>query len=314
MGSTLQQNGRLVWSPSAGATLRAIRTFGDNIHRLRLPVGIGDEHPTDGVEAVALMPDLHVIPGLWTPMRGYDGLLKRLERLRLAGEVGVIRPFPYDWRLSNRYNARRLAAVIGDELPRWRNSHPARAEARVVLVCHSMGGLVARWYLEKCGGAEVSRKLVTLGTPFRGAARAVEQLSNGAHKGLGRLSVDLTEFARSLPALHQLLPDYACIEHANGLHRIDEIAVPNIDTAMLTDARHFHTDLADAEMRRPAALDMTHAIVGTRQPTATSLRLGVDGIEELDTIDGSNEYGDGTVPLAGAVGHGLTMSSNRFGA
>ena len=33
----------------------------------------------------------------------------------------------------------------------------------LVIVGHSMGGLVARWYIEKCGGAEVTRKLIWVG-------------------------------------------------------------------------------------------------------------------------------------------------------
>ena len=45
-----------------------------------------------------------------------------------------------------------------------------------------MGGLIARWYIEQCGGAEITSKLITLGTPYRGAARALDQLVNGAHR------------------------------------------------------------------------------------------------------------------------------------
>ncbi len=63
LGSTLRQDGRPVWAPSAGAALRAIATFGASIQRLQLPSGIGDEHPRDGVEPAGLMPDLHVPPG-----------------------------------------------------------------------------------------------------------------------------------------------------------------------------------------------------------------------------------------------------------
>ena len=42
---------------------------------------------------------------------------------------------------------------------------------RVVLVCHSMGGLVARAYLRRFGSAHVER-LVTLGTPHHGSVLA----------------------------------------------------------------------------------------------------------------------------------------------
>lgn len=83
MGSTLAQHGSLVWAPSAGAVLHAIGTFGRSIRQLQLPDGIGDDHPGDGVEPVALMPDLHVLPGIWAPLKGYDRLLHRLRGLGL---------------------------------------------------------------------------------------------------------------------------------------------------------------------------------------------------------------------------------------
>ena len=42
LGSTLRQDGHLVWAPSAGSALRAIATFGGSVKRLELPAGIGD--------------------------------------------------------------------------------------------------------------------------------------------------------------------------------------------------------------------------------------------------------------------------------
>jgi len=311
MGSTLTRNAEPIWAPSAGAVLRAVQTLGRSLTRLRLPAGIGDAHPDDGVAPGELMPDLHVIPGIWTPVTGYDGLLRRLHSLQKHGTIGGVLPVAYDWRLSNRYNARRLATIVEPALERWRASSPDRADARLVFVGHSMGGLVARWYVERCGGAELTRKLITLATPYRGAATAVEQLVNGVHKGIGPLSVDLTAFARSLPSLHQLLPDYACIDTAGTLHRLDETTVPELDTAMVDDALAFHDDLAAAEAaRRPASLTMTHAIVGVRQSTRTTMRIDGAGVEALDTIGADNDYGDGTVPLAGAIGHDLPMDTN----
>lgn len=309
-GSTLSLDGSPVWAPSAGALINGILTLGGSLKRLQLPEGIGDHHPDDGVKAVALMPDVHVIPGLWSPVRGYSTLLKRLNGLCAAGEIGKVVPFPYDWRLSNRYNAGQLKAVIDHALGAWRDSAPSRADAQVVFVCHSMGGLLARWYIEKCGGAEVTRKLITLGTPYRGAARSIDQLVNGVRKGFGPLRVDLSAFARSMPSSYQLLPDYACVAANGTLLRLDETTV-GIDTAMLTDGLRFHADLATAERARgQASLDITHAIVGVNQPTATTVRVIDGGVEVLDTIGPDNDYGDATVPLAGAIGHDLAMDTN----
>src|SRR5207302_9325482 len=42
---------------------------------------------------------------------------------------------------------------------------------RVVLICHSMGGLVARAYLRQCGPARLAR-LITIGTPHHGSMLA----------------------------------------------------------------------------------------------------------------------------------------------
>ena len=319
LGSTLRQDDHLVWAPSAGSVLRAIGTFGASVKRLQLPVGIGDEHPGDGVEPAGVMPDLHVLPGVWTPVKGYDRLLAKLRSLgyQVPGTdpeapPGNLLPVAYDWRLSCRYNGQRLSRVIGPVLERWRAQGGTYADAQVVFVCHSMGGLVARWYIEKCGGAEVTRKLITLGTPYRGAARALDQLVNGAPYGLGPFRVDLTGFARSMPSLHQLLPEYACIEQGGDLAKITEVTLPELRAGMVADAMAFYTTLQAAEARRPASLAATHAIVGTGQPTPTTARLVGGLIELTDTYRGENLYGDSTVPIVAACRPDVTMDSNSL--
>ena len=317
LGSTLRQDGHLVWAPSAGSALRAIATLGGSLRRLKLPAGIGDEHPCDGVEPAGLMPDLHVLPGIWTAVKGYDQLLARLRRLGYrepgaSAPAGNLIPVAYDWRLSCRYNARRLDTIIEPALQWWRDQGGPYADAQVVFVCHSMGGLIARWYIEKCGGAEITRKLITLGTPYRGAARALGQLVNGAHPGLGPLRLDLTRFARSMPSLHQLLPEYACIHQGGDLTKTTGVTLPELDTTMVTAAMRFHTDLRDAEARRPDSLTATHAIVGTTQPTATTARLTGGHVELLDTYQDQELDGDATVPIVAACRADVPMDSNTL--
>ncbi|MGV9450896.1 esterase/lipase family protein [Streptomyces sp. NPDC003635] len=313
-GSTLRTKAGLVWSPTPGAILDAIKTFGRSINVLRLPEGIGDDHPGDGVEPVDLMPDLHVIPGIWTPVKGYDTLLARLRSLGYTEQTGNLLPVPYDWRLSNRYNARRLTKIVEPALERWRTTSKDPT-AQLTFVCHSMGGLIARWYIEKEGGAGHTRKLITLGTPYRGAARALDQLVNGAHQRLGPLSFDLTTFARTLPSLHQLLPEYACLQGngREGLLKTTEVTVPELNHNQLTDAMRFHTDLGAAEDARPASLTTTHAIVGIQQHTPTTARLTTNGALTLspDYTD-KTLYGDGTVPLVAACRADVPMNSNTL--
>ena len=310
-GSPASDN--LIWAPSAGAVWKLL-TGGPSILDKVLPEGIGDEHPGDGVEPVALMPDVHVLPGIWTPIRGYDVLVKSLETQGYsrdgAGRAPSLITYAYDWRLSNRYNGQRLKSVVEPALERLRGQGGAYADAKVVFICHSMGGLVARWYIEKCGGAEVTRKLITLGTPWRGATDALEQLVNGVKKGIGPLSLDLTAFSRSMPSLFQLLPEYACIAAGDGWVKTTEVPVPNVSTAMVTDAMLFHTDLQAAETARAASRTTTHMVVGVRQPSQTTVTLRDGKAYTSQTFGSDNDYGDGTVSLTGAVGLGEALDTN----
>lgn len=314
LGSTLRHRGRMVWEPSAGAAVRAIRTLGRSVKALELPEGIGDGEPEPGgpggdVEAVDVMPDLHVLPGIWVGNLGYSRLIAALERRchltpPQPHELDLLPnliPFAYDWRLSCRVNGRRLAARVGPVLERWRAQGPAFADARLVLVCHSMGGLVARWFVEREGGAEVTRRIVTIGTPHRGALRALEQLVNGVRKGIGPLGGDLTELARSMPSMYELLPQYACVDTGGGeLCRIGESPVPGLDTTMAEDGARFHLQLDGAAVAAHGASDLC-AIVGTRQRTWTTARI-VDGlVHPLYDIEGEDERGDATVPRLSAT-------------
>ena len=175
-----------------------------------------------------------------------------------------------------------------------------------------MGGLIARWYIERCGGAEITSKLITLGTPYRGAARALDQLVNGAPQGLGPLRIDLTGFARSMPSLHQLLPEYACLSHHGDLVKTTAITLPGLGTGMVSDAMDFHTTLNQAETARPASLTGTHPIIGTGQPTATTARLAHGHIELISTYQDENLYGDSTVPVIAATRPDVLMDSNTL--
>ena len=316
LGSTLRHRGKLVWAPSAGSALRAIHTFGRSIRDLQLPDGIGDDHPDDGVEPTGLMPDLHVLPRVWTPIKGYDRLLARLRSIGYHESIddpdappGNLLPIAYDWRLSNRYNGRRLTHLIEPALQRWRDQGGPYADATVTFICHSMGGLIARWYIEHCGGADITRKLITMGTPYRGSAKALEQLVNGARKGLGQVGIDLTDLVRSMPSMYQLLPEYACLEHHDGLVKTTEVTLPELVTSQVADGMRFHTQLAEAESRRPDSLTTTHAILGIHQPTATTARLIGSRIELVNTYQAEDLYGDATVPIVAAMRPDVAMDS-----
>lgn len=68
------------------------------------------------------------------------------------------------------YGPHRAFESVADELAQQAASVPH--DAALVLVGHSLGGLLARWYVEELGGAERVSGLVTLATPHGGTERA----------------------------------------------------------------------------------------------------------------------------------------------
>ena len=60
-GSVLCRNGEEVWGLSGEAVIGNLLSLGRNLKELRLPDGLGDNEPNDGVQATRLMPDLHLL-------------------------------------------------------------------------------------------------------------------------------------------------------------------------------------------------------------------------------------------------------------
>lgn len=299
-----------VWARSGRAIMKGVASLGRNIGRLKLPAGFGDSlpegkgegEPSDGVLATRLMPDLHVIPGLWAPLKGYSELARFFrDRFTVAepgpGQSGNLLEFAYDWRLSNAVSGRRLATAVLPALEAWRKQgHP---DAKLVFICHSMGGLVARWFLEVLEGWQLTRWLITLGTPYQGSVAALEALVNGLPKKLGLLGDNLTELVRSFPSVYELLPTYACFDSGDGsLRHLTEVSGLGLEHRMVESAQQFHRRIAGAaEQRKDYGIV---AIKGVFQPTSQSARMGGEGIEALRTYGGIDRGGDGTVPRPSA--------------
>jgi pimeloyl-ACP methyl ester carboxylesterase len=166
-GSVLRDSrGRDLWAPTAGAAARALVTLGRSITDLELR----GEDADDGVTAPMMVPDLHLIPGLWK-VDGYSKISGYLQQQFAVTPGKNFFAFPYDWRRDNRVAARRLKEQADRWLWEWRHDSP---DAKIILVGHSMGGLVARYFLECLEGWRDTRRLVTFGTPYRGVAERAQ--------------------------------------------------------------------------------------------------------------------------------------------
>ena len=94
-----------------------------------------------------------------------DGVWVAFRRYLARNDIGPVYTVNYGPPLADiELFAQQLHAKIA-------SIRAATGAQRVVLVGHSMGGLVARAYLRRFGGAHVE-KLITLGTPHHGSALA----------------------------------------------------------------------------------------------------------------------------------------------
>src|SRR5207344_739973 len=103
----------------------------------------------------------------------YSSFLMYLDRYTQVMRLARQRPldvlvFPYDWRLDGTLSAQLLGEAIRRRW--WSQGMPSEvAQAdRVLIFAHSLGGLLARYYVEQLGGHRLVRHLVTAGTPHRG--------------------------------------------------------------------------------------------------------------------------------------------------
>ena len=318
-GSVLRKDGRDVWNISGGALLSALTTLGGSINDLKLeddPPDVDDLG--DGITAPEVIRDVHLIPGFWK-IDGYTKLLRYIEETFDLTRGRNLFEFPYDWRRDNRVAARRLQRQGGEWLEAWRAASGAD-DAKLVLVGHSMGGLVSRYFLEVLGGWKDARALLTFGTPYRGSLGALDTLVNGKKVTF----FDLTELSRSFTSIHQLMPTYPCYDGGDGrLVRVDEVDIPHLERAKAKAALDFHREIAAAVERHngdPAYVEGGYdlaRIVGFKQPTYQSAVRDGDRIKLLPTIEGQDPGGDGTVPRPSATplefadDQGATFSAER---
>ncbi len=306
-GSVLQKDGRDIWALSGGAVLRGLLHLGGNFNDLALSEDPPDEDDLgDGVTAPSLIPDTHLVPGLWK-IDGYTKVADVIQQEFKVEEGENFFTFPYDWRRDNRVGARRLARQAHKWLADWK-TESGNQDAELVLVAHSMGGIVARYFLEVLEGWKKTKALITFGTPYRGSLNALRFLVEGFKKGPFGL-FDLTRAMRSFTSVYQLLPTYRVYDQGDGeFVRVGETdGIPNVDFEKSADALSFHREIEAAVDQNRADDDYVNngysifPVVGIRQPTVQSARKAGDEIHFLRELGGQNLKGDGTVPRVSAT-------------
>ena len=261
LGSKLSERGtgRLVWGAFGGGSASPSDPEGARLLALPIDSPRPVHELADQVYASGVLDSLHVsLLGLPIDVAAYAHILLALgvggyrdEELGLAGAVDygtehyTCFQFPYDWRRDLAANARALgefieekAAYVRDE--RLRRTGDSGGPVRFDLVAHSMGGLVARYYLRYGGrdlppdgsppeldwaGAARLDQVVLIGTPNAGSTRALQQLTEGASFG-PFLPHYPAALIGTMPSVYQLLPRArhgALVEAGEPGRRIDDL-------------------------------------------------------------------------------------------
>ena len=216
-GSNLWRGSEQVW-PS-------LRLFG---HPELLRVA----HP---LEARGIVNQLVVVPGL-LKLDQYSALTDHL-RTSLGYEPGRdLLEFAYDFRQDNR----RSAIALGAAIEEWNVAEP------ITIIAHSMGCLIARYYVERLGGKRRVERVVLIGGPHAGTPYAFASLLSGPHLlPLGVLNDAFRGHLTTFPSWYQILPTYRCIADGDGPIDVlaDDSWLPAPHRAMLHDARRFRQEL-----------------------------------------------------------------------
>jgi len=212
---------------------------------------------------------------------------------------------PYDFRRPNAESADWLDKVV---------KAYAGSDDEVTILAHSMGGLVATYWFAALGGWEHCNRLITLGTPFGGAPKALEWLIR--HSGLLLRWPNLQKTLHGWPSMYELLPCYSMVEHMlEGKPTwIKPVEIPVAEEPFLgfydnaQKGYAFHTSLDEALRNVPEEqLHNRLAIMGTHHSTTSSAYLENGNFTFFDTsplwsdVEVTNLLGgDGTVPLYAA--------------
>ncbi len=325
-GSELaDQDGRAVWFGGAGAVADVF------LQPDRLDLS-HDLMPT------GLLTDFAVVP-FFKNIRGYSGLWASMHRLLRPIKIDTGHPqrrvldaelvaFPYDFRRGVCDAADRLQAEIHDRV----GEISSRDDPPVVVVAHSMGGLVARHWLARPGEARYCRGLITAGTPHRGAVKALEVLANGIGSvARGTIAEALTrvagnrlkrldEIVRTWPGLFDLVANGEVVWDTTSRTWRTPVSIERLDHhEELVTAEAGHQFILDGwkDLRERGEAPALVPLAGRGHRTSDALvwaegelrrpgRTAPDGAPEE-----GHDLGDSTVPLTCALPWEFDVAKQR---
>lgn len=295
-GSVLERDSAPIWGAGMCNIARAL------VEPERLSIQAGGQ-----VTATRLLRTPLVCPW-WSPILGYDELLRQMTNAFGAEDVrDHVRPFPYDFRQSIQQSAAALESSVSG----WLASVPeAERRRQVVIVAHSMGGLVARYWLGVLGRWEWCEALITMATPHRGAPKALDILANGFRLGPVPFP-NVTDVLREWPSMYELLPRYKMVwDEGAAAHRYPhECQIAGLCQPRARSGFDLHCEIENAWKSVPPRHGQQGGprvipLLGHGHPTPESAHLEkalkVTKVAPSWLYDQA-WYGDGTVPARAAL-------------
>lgn len=268
MGSELQYNEYKIWPPNIAVWWKGLNVLAKKL----------EDTKSDEIESISLY------------KKYYGGLVDFAETI--ADEVTI---FHYDWRQNNFKHIHRLKQLINKDAD------------EVILIAHSMGGIIAKLFLNSEPNSEILKKvskLITIGTPWKGAAEAYICLQFGC--GFEFIRGIFKSIIPCFESVYQLLPNKDYVEenevnfgygylNNKGWNSVcKDYYIPLLKKHGLEYNDVLVKFYNNMSINLPEWV-RHHEIIGYNVTTLTSIND-----DELK-VSGKYGNGDGTVPLHSAV-------------
>ncbi|MBX3390827.1 MAG: hypothetical protein KF691_15365 [Phycisphaeraceae bacterium] len=304
LGSNLVEkgSGKVVWGAFTYGATDTDYPEGARLFCLPMRSGASLSELTDDVEPDGVLESLEANVGLLkvNALEPYKGIIRSLAAgkyvdrdiarasrakteaegpIDYAGLHYTCFQFDYDWRRDISESAARLDRLVRDAAGLATDARADGRPAKVDVVAHSMGGLVALYYLRygtqalpedgslpqpSWEGAKFIDQLIIVGTPSAGSVLALKQMVEGVSYSPITPTYQ-PAFLGTMPSIYELLPR---TRHARVIDSQTRKAIDLYDVETwkkynwgLADARQDRyvawllPDVGDAEQRRAIALD-----------------------------------------------------------
>jgi pSer/pThr/pTyr-binding forkhead associated (FHA) protein len=206
-----------------------------------------------------------------------------VEELNFQRDVDYFE-FPYDWRQDIRISAAQLGQLI----------ESLTTEQPVVIIGHSLGTMVTRYYVERLGGDKRVERVILMGGPHKGAVKGlVSMLVAPQVVPFGIMGERLRQIMMTFPTAYQILPNHAVgtDQHGVKINFFEEDGWLDPEyRPLLKDGRDFRN-----ELRQSAGMPSI-SIMGYGIKTISDVSISRDAAGNFESVDYLSEnVGDGSI-------------------